>query len=104
LCWSYELMCGVIRRSVFCRMKELRCEFMQPKMSSIDNGRTIVACAEQGTRKLSTRRSREEKSKRPPVTLARRVQPVYGHGASRRPGTISAFSSPDVRVDAAGDI
>src|SRR6185369_4496516 len=43
----------------------------QLKMPRIDNGRTSVACAEQGTRKLST--GREERSKRPPVTTASRT-------------------------------
>src|SRR5262245_27155528 len=42
----------------------------QLKMLGMDNGRTSVACTGQGTRKLSTGRSREEKPKRPPVTLA----------------------------------
>jgi hypothetical protein len=43
---------------------------MQLKMLEMNNGRASVACVEQETRKLSTGRSREEKLKRPPVTLA----------------------------------
>src|SRR5262249_19709333 len=36
----------------------------QLKMPGVDNGRTSVACAGQGTRKLSTGCSREEKPKK----------------------------------------
>src|SRR4026209_89346 len=49
--------------------EKLSCSFAQLKMPRMDNGRASVACLGQGTRKLSTGRSREEKPKRPPVTL-----------------------------------
>src|SRR4029077_13171523 len=105
LCWSYALTCEVTRRSVLPRTRASSCDCTQPEMPSIDNGRAFVACAGQGTRTLSTSRSREEKPKRPPVTLVpTRAHSAYGHGGSRRLGTISAFSSPDVRVDAAVDV
>src|SRR6187401_3075660 len=45
----------------------------QLRVPGIDNGRASVACMGQGTRKLSTGRSREEKLKGPPVTLAPRT-------------------------------
>src|SRR6186997_1440173 len=53
--------------------EKLSRDFMQLKVPRMDNGRASVACLGQGTRKLSTGRSREEKPKRPPVTLVSRT-------------------------------
>jgi hypothetical protein len=52
------------------------------RLPGMDNGKASVACVAQGTRKLSTGRSREEKLKRPPVTLASRTSGYYCQGAS----------------------
>ena len=55
---------------------------MQLKLPRIDNGRAFVTCVGQGTRKLSISRSREEKPKRPPVTLASGTLGLCCQGAS----------------------
>src|SRR6185295_834015 len=54
--------------------EKLSHDFARLKRPRMDNGRTFVACGGQGTRKLSTGRSREEKPKRPPVTLVSRTR------------------------------
>jgi len=68
-------------------------DFAQLKRSRLDNGRAFVACGGQGTRKLSTGRSREEKLKGPPVTLASRT-PGFAAKARQDDPVQSVRSTP----------
>jgi hypothetical protein len=62
--------------------EKLSRDFAPLKRPRMDNGRAFVACAGQGTHKFSTGRSREEKLKGPPVTLASRTPGLCCQSAS----------------------